>query len=307
MNSWEKANVLSSIASAIGAIGVLSIAIWGFFFTSIPEELVARLNSDVAETKTNLALAKKQELELKETIKILNEKRRITKTENNLLVAKNKELSESYEKLTMEVNELIESEKYRRNLYVKTSLSLLLNSISLDLQKYKEKALYATNYNQTLDWISAQPDRDSDEFNEWLERLREKGISYFQSTMFDGLEEISSGKEYEPSKKLIKEFTTIVDNLMESFDLDKPLVTGESFIKIKLEEYRHSENDEYTFNYIQNQFYSALKETPGLKNSIEPILLKSFSPDEIVEQGKKSLNVIILLENLIARIELAYE
>ena len=307
MDNWGKANIISVVVSACVSLAILAIALWGIFFTSIPEEIIARLNSDISEAKNSLALAQQQKLQLNRHIETLLEKKQSVEEENKQLIDKNNDLSESFQKLNLKVKELSKNEKYRRQLYVKTSLSIFVESLRIELKKYKRNALWAASYSETLDWLKSQPDEGSDEVQEWLRQLPERGVSSFQPTFFDGFNELFSGKEYTRSKKLFKNFRMRIDDMVDKLDPDRKLLTGVTFIEKYLVKLKDMEKDEYTYKYIIDLFSSAINQTPDLKNNIEPVLLKSFNAEEIVRQGKEVYKTIITLENVIAHIEYEHQ
>jgi hypothetical protein len=298
LNFWGKVNIAASVVSAISAAIVGGIALWGVFFTSIPDKLIGKLNSEVSEAKTSLDLVKKQRIDLMRQVDDLSEKRNTVESENKVLLYKNQKLKGNIENLNSRIENLSKTEKERRKLYVSSSISLLKKSLRDSLSGYKKAALLAANYADTRNWVESQPDKGEPGYSEWFNKLPNMGISSFQDTIFDDIAIASGNTAIKPSKKRLI-LTTRVEEMIRQYDVNKPPITGVGFIFEALNNYQKIENDKFTFDRVSEVFKRIIANNPSLHNGIEPMLLHSFSVEEIVSQGNESLKTIRLLESII--------
>lgn len=307
MDNWGKTNVIAATVSACVAVFLLCLALWGFFFTSAPEKLLESLNSEVSLAKQELEIAIREKDRINVSIELL-------KKENDSLLEKNEKIIRKYEdstaslakiKTRLEAVELKEIE--RTSLYKKNSIKKFVSSANSRLSSYDRNALIISEYKLSNDFIKSQPSKDEpnswEKHKEWFMKLPNFHIDSFKDTSFGDIAIASGNTDVEYNQKRIIP-SLQADKLIIAFDQSKTQKTGTMFFNELLSHYKKMEPDVQIYSEIKALVYSKMAGRNSLDSPIEPLLYRSFSEEQIVEQGNESLKTIAIIKIILNDIAL---
>lgn len=301
LSIWNKANVIATVTSSITSVAMLVIAIWGLFFTSLPEEVIASLNSEVALTKSELLQLGEQKRELELEVEIKQASFEKLMRESDTLT---QSLAETQTMLSVQSVELKQIEKNKARLeflYLERSKELLKQIVLESIGKYKYNVSALASYSETLNFIEKQPDRNTKGFNLWFAKIHENYITSFEDLSFADLEARSIDGTLDKDFKWIIAHP-LVDDLIEDYDLGQKAVTGKTLIFNSLDEFKLIEQDPEVFKAISSNMRALSQEQANLGNRINPILLSTMSANDITSDGIRALKALeaaeLLVENL---------
>jgi hypothetical protein len=274
----------------------------GFFFTSVPEKLLESLNSEVSLAKEELEIAIREKDRIITSIESLNK-------ENDNLLDKNKEITNKYEdsnaslsKIRIRLEEVELREIERTYLYKKNSIQSFLNSANSRLASYDRNALIISEYKRSNDFIKLQPSKKKpnswSEYEEWFLKLPSHHIDGFRDISFDDINIATGNTDIDYNQKRIIP-SLIADKLILAFNKSKTQKTGTMFFNELFGQYKNIEPDVQIYNEIKALVYSKMANKKLLNSPIEPLLYRSFSEKEIVEQGNESLKNIAIIKMIL--------
>lgn len=295
----ENLNLIFTGISSASALSVTILAIWGAFFTSLPEKLISEYNTEIRSIKEELTVLRHEKHEsLKDNAKLYTSNIKL-ETTNSALRATLNELKNEYSTLQTEVTNFKDKESFRLNYQYRLLATNYLGIIRNKLKTRKRDALYLSNFQKIKDWLAIEPEsyiiekKDNaiithDNYKEWSEWRKRQPYDIRLAFSLNNEDETP-----EAHRKYINEIF-----MKEQYEIYS---TALEFAASNL---KHNEVEGLAYNNLKNRVNKYIKNNKKQLNiHIEPIIYKAFSDDEIINSGKEALKRIETAELLLNDLE----
>lgn len=296
----ENLNIVFSGVSSISALIVTLLALWGVFFTSLPEKIMSEFRTDIKNTKEEL-------IELRQEKRLIQRQNNEVLADNYRLEGINVSLNESLLKLKnerstlqSEIKNYKEKESFSLSYQYNRLATNYLGEIRKELAKSKGNALYLSVFNQTKVWLASEPEqfkikKEGSEityiaqYKEWEEWRKKQPYNLRIYFSFNNEKESPEGHI-----KYIK--TNLIKNKY------KTLLT---VIETRLSLTKNNDIEKRAYNKLKNKVKNYIKvNSDKLSIYIEPVIYKSYSDNEIIDSGKNALTMLETAELLISDFEM---
>ena len=296
----EQLNLFFSGISSTSALIVTLLALWGVFFTSLPEKIMSEFRTDIKNTKEELIeLRQEKRLIQKQNNKVLADNYRLeginTSLNESLLDLKNERST-----LQSEIKNYKEKESFSFSYQYNRLATNYLGEIRKELAKSKDNALYLSVFNQTKVWLASEPEQFT---------IKKEGSEIIYITKYQEWEEWSKKQPYnlriyfsfnnekespEGHRKYIK--TNLIKNKYKTLLM---------VIETKLLETKNNDIEKRAYNNLKNKVKNYIKENSGrLSIYIEPVIYISYSDNEVIDSGREALAMLETAELLISDFEM---
>ncbi len=294
----KKLNLLFSGISAMSALVVTSIAIWGIFFTSLPEKIISGLKTEVTDAKEELIDLRIEKRSIAEHNKKMASELAKTRQEYFSKIDSLENLKNEHNFLREKINNLKDEESYRINFQYNDLALNFLTKVKSALQSEKRDALYLSNLNDVFNWIeSKQP----------LEYVEKEGSKI---VFVDNREKWEEWRSNEPTYMPRKHFQIDIEdpeahrNYIRNEFSAREVLSFLKILKVNLSNIKYTKIESEAYEKLSARIGIFLENNSAkLALPIGPKVGVGFVDDQIINSGKDSLKLIVDAELKVSELE----
>ena len=295
-NKNEQWNLAFTGISSISALIITLLALWGIFFTSLPEKILSEYRTEIKKTKDEI-------VELRQEKRLIQKQNNEIKAENNKQKANNESLGMILNNLKLKHSSLLtkvrnykKKERSRQDKQYSEIVDSYMQRLRAQLKERKKDALHLSNFNKIIEWYKSEPLESAyKERSEWRKKSP-LDITYIVFSIQDASPFGNTKESLETYREFIKYRFFKEKNQTLGYLIETILLSAKPNKPDK------TENSAYEM--LKNKIQKFLNKNKGKLNIyIEPIIYSSSSDEEFITAGIEALKKIETSELLILDLE----